>query len=76
MGPLLIHPPGGVGGSLGTLAYLEHFSVILAELGQKGGEMKIFTVFPYKSPPQAEIFGDLRYKIIENPLKSAIFSST
>ena len=50
--------------------------MILAELGQKGGEMKILKVFPYKSPPQAEIFGDLRYKIIENPLKSAIFSST
>ena len=30
-------------------------------------------MFPYKTPPQAEIFWDLRYKSLENPLENRYF---
>mgnify|MGYP003715541267 CR=1 FL=1 len=64
-----IPPPRG-GGSILKSPDLSDFEGRIPRLKEKRWENK---KFPYKSPPQAGNFWDLRYKIVKNPFKNRYF---
>ena len=68
-------PPPRVGGSIWKSPDLSDFEVEIPRLKEKGGKTAKTLKFPYKSPPQAEIFWDLRYKIVTKSFRNRYLPS-